>query len=259
MLTKTGLRQHQIVERTRLRRAVTIEDLAAEFGVSMQTIRRDINALCAANILRRKHGGAELIEQPVNTAYDVRRVINAAAKDAIARAAGAMIPDGATVFISVGTTPALVARALRIRKNLTIVTNNMNAAMALTGETSNRIILPGGEMRLPDRDFLGVQATEIFGRYRADFGVYGVGGVDTDGSLLDFHQEEVQAREAIRRNARVAILVADSSKFGRPAPALGGMIDEADHVLTETRPGPGYAEILDRIAGRLHIAEEVAA
>lgn len=257
MLTKTGLRQNRIVERTRLRSAVSIEELAAEFGVSMQTIRRDINALCDANILRRRHGGAELMEHPVNTAYDARRALNTGAKRAIARAVRGMIDDGATIFISIGTTPAIVAHALQGLKNLTVVTNNLNAAMALTDERSNRIIMPGGEIRLPDRDLLSDEASAIFTRYRADFGIYGVGGIDADGSLLDFHRAEVRAREAIRENARCAILVADRSKFGRPAPALGGMMDDADHVVIEARPDADYAVALERIGDRLRVAEEV--
>ncbi|MEX2519486.1 MAG: DeoR family transcriptional regulator [Paracoccaceae bacterium] len=256
MLTKTGLRQNQIVELTRLQSAVTIDELAIGFGVSAQTIRRDINALCDANVLRRRHGGAETIEHPINTAYDARTVINTDAKRAVARAVAAMIPDGTTIFLSIGTTPAIVAQELRGRKNLTVVTNNLNAAMALTGERSNRIILPGGEIRLPDRDFLGAEASAVFTRYRADFGIYGVGGIDRDGSLLDFHQAEIQAREAIRENARVSLLVADSSKFGRAAPALGGMIDDADHVMIEARPCDAFAPILERVAGRLQVVAE---
>lgn len=258
MLTKTGLRQNQIVELTRLQSAVTIDELAVGFGVSPQTIRRDINTLCDANVLRRRHGGAEMIEHPVNTAYDARTVINTDAKRAIARLACAMISDGATIFISIGTTPAIVARELRSRKNLTVVTNNLNAAMVLTVERTNRIILPGGEIRLPDRDFLGAEASALFTRYRADFGIYGVGGIDEDGSLLDFHQTEIQVREAIRENARLSLLVADSSKFGRSAPALGGMIDDADHVLIEARPDAAFAPVLERLAGRLLVASEAA-
>lgn len=256
MLTKTALRQNRIVERTRLRSAVSIEELAAEFGVSLQTIRRDINTLCDANILRRRHGGAELMERPVNTAYDARRILNTAAKRAIAGAVRGMIGDGTTIFISIGTTPAIVAHALLGLKNLTVVTNNLNAALALTDEPTNRIIVPGGEIRLPDRDLLGDEASALFTRYRADFGVYGVGGVDADGSLLDFHRAEVRAREAIRENARRSILVADRSKFGRPAPALGGMIDEADDVVIEARPDVLYAPVLERLGDRLRIAQE---
>src|SRR5690606_18739544 len=116
-----------------------------------------------------RHGGAELLEATVNLDYGTREVQNARAKEAIARRAAALIPHGATVFISIGTTPAKVSEALRGRRNLIVITNNLNAAFALSGEPSNRIIIPGGELRLPDRDILGDNAEALFGRYRADF------------------------------------------------------------------------------------------
>ena len=190
---------------------VSVEALAEEFGVSAHTIRRDINALCEAAKLRRLHGGAEFVENGSNLPYGARAVLHLAAKRAIAAAVAARIPDRATVFLSVGTTPALVAAALAERNRLTVVTNNLNAALALSDNPSNRILLPGGEVRLPDRDMLGEAAIALFGAYRADFGIYGAGGIDRDGALLDFSAEEVRAREAIRANSRCAIFVADRS------------------------------------------------
>ncbi len=252
-MTKVDFRQNQIVERVRERGFVTVEGLAVEFHVSPQTIRRDINALCNLNVLRRRHGGAELLEATVNLDYGTREVQNARAKEAIARRAAALIPHGATVFISIGTTPAKVSEALRGRRNLIVITNNLNAAFALSGEPSNRIIIPGGELRLPDRDILGDNAEALFGRYRADFGIYGVAGVDTDGSLLDFHYAEVRSREAIRRNCRSAILVADRSKFGRAAPAIGGNLLDADRVIIDALPAAAFRALMDRAGEALEV------
>ncbi|WP_209424987.1 DeoR/GlpR family DNA-binding transcription regulator [Pararhodobacter sp. SW119] len=199
-----------------------------------------------------------MLDAPRNTAYDLRRAMNASAKERIGNAVAAMVEDGATVFISIGTTPAFIANALRRRRNLTVVTNNLNAALALSEVESNRIILPGGEVRLPDRDLLGEAASAMFTRYRADFGIYGVGGIDADGALLDFHETEVAAREAIRLNARRAILVADRTKFGRLAPIVGGTLHDVDHAVIDARPDTAYAELLQSIGTRLLVAKESA-
>ena len=188
--------------------------------------------------------------------YGARAVLNAGSKRAIAAAAAAIVPDGATVFISIGTTPAFVAAALAGREALTVITNNLNAAMAVSENSSHRVILPGGEMRLPDRDFLNQQAIDLFSAYRADFGIYGVGGIDVDGSLLDFHEEEVRMRQEFERNARQTVLVADKTKFGRRAAAVGGTIDEADRVIIDQRPGGPYAELLAGVAGDLFVTSE---
>ena len=86
---------------------------------------------------------------------------------------------------------------------------------------TNRIILPGGELRLPDRDILGEDVLAFFSRYRAEFCIFGVAGIAEDGSLLEFHAAEVRAREQIMANSQRSILVIDHSKFGRLAPAVG--------------------------------------
>ncbi|SFI54280.1 DeoR/GlpR family DNA-binding transcription regulator [Albimonas pacifica] len=238
---------------------VTVEGLAEALGVSAHTIRRDLAALCEAAKLRRLHGGAEYIEGGANLPYEARSALNLGPKRAIAAAAARLVPDGATVFLSVGTTPAMVAEALAGREGLVAVTNNLNAALALAANPSHRIILPGGELRLPDRDLLGPAALELIAGYRADLAIYGVGGVDADGSLLDFHADEVAARQAMRANSRRTILVADRSKFGRRAAAVGGRLEEADHVVIDARPGPEHAGLLAPLGDRLLVAAEIEA
>jgi len=121
----------------------------------MQTIRRDVDALCEGDMLHRVHGRIELSEEFLNTPFDQRAGTNLLGKRAIGESAASLIHDGATLFISIGSTPLSVAQALRRRKGLTVITNNLSAAMALSEEVSNRIMLPGGELRLPDRDILG--------------------------------------------------------------------------------------------------------
>lgn len=247
-------RREQILQQARRDGRVMVEELALAFGVSAHTIRRDINTLCEEAKLRRLHGGAEYIEGHANLPYQARAVLNFDAKSTIARAVAAEIPDEATIFISIGTTPAIVAGALAGKQALTVITNNLNAAFALSENPSNRIILPGGELRLPDRDLLGPEAVELFSTYRADYGIYGVGGIDSDGSLLDFHASEVQMREQMRINSRRSILVADRSKFGRRAAAVGGHMREADMLVLDRAPEAPHAQLLEDCRGKLVLA-----
>lgn len=249
-------RRSAILELAQRQGRVMVDALAEELGVSSHTVRRDLNALCEETKLRRLHGGAEFIDGSANMPYASRSVLNFDAKKQIARQVAGIVSDGATVFISIGTTPTLVAQALAEKEALTVVTNNLNAAMALSENSANRIILPGGELRLPDRDFLNEAAIELFACYRADFGIFGVGGIDTDGSLLDFHEPEVRAREQIRANSRTSVLVADSSKFGRRASAVGGRLEEADRIVLDRRPEPPFTALLEPLAAQLEVAQE---
>ena len=107
---------------------------------------------------------------------------------------------------------------------------------------------------MPDRDILGDQVVEFFGNYRTEYGIFGVGGVAEDGGLLDFHRSEVRIREKIRENARKSILVLDTSKFGRSAPALGGDISDMDQVILDIKPQDDFAELLDGLGDRLILA-----
>lgn len=235
--------------------AVSVGSLAERFSVSMQTIRRDIDSLCQGDELHRAHGRIELSKGFLNVPFDQRAGTNLVGKRAIGEATAGMIPDGSTVFISIGSTALSVAKALRRRKCLTIVTNNLSAAMVLSEEMSNRIILPGGELRLPDRDILGNEVVSFFERFRANFAVFGAAGIAEDGGLLEFHTTEVRVNQAIRNSAKKSIFVADWSKFGRQAPALGANISEVDTIVIDRRPADAFAPLLNKNEDRLFIAE----
>lgn len=252
-------RRAHILDLARRDGRVTVEALSEELRVSPHTIRRDINQLCQEAKLRRLHGGAEFIGDRINLPYGQRAVLNYEAKRSMAGAVAARIPDGATVFISIGTTLTLVAEALAGHEGLTVITNNMHAALALSSNPGNRLILPGGELRLPDLDFIDPEASRLFSKYRADFAIYGVGGIDQDGSLLDFQENEVRAREEMRQNARRSILIADRSKFGRRAAAVGGAISDADLVVVDDMPDGVYRALLAGLPGSLVVSRGACA
>jgi DeoR family glycerol-3-phosphate regulon repressor len=127
--------------------------------------------------------------------------------------------------------------------------------MVLSDELSNRILLPGGELRLPDRDIIGEETVDFFSRFRAEFAIYGVAGVAEDGGLMDFHPAEVRARRQMQSHTQTSILVLDQSKFGRIAPALGGSIGDSDRVVVDRSPGSKFLHLLEPLGGRLIYAE----
>lgn len=242
----TTERQAEIAERVRQNGFQSVVDLARHFGVTTQTIRRDINELSDVGVLRRRHGGVELPAPAENIGFEERQTLNFTAKEQIARAVEAHIPDGASIAISIGTTPALAVRHLAGRRGLTIVTNNLVAAVNACALPAVEVHVPGGAVRPDSRDILGAEAEAFFERFKVDIGIYGVGGVDPNGELLDFHQHEVRVRETIRRNARRAFLVLDASKFGRAAHVRGGWISEADLVFCDRDPPEAIRTLIER-------------
>ena len=256
MASKKIRRRDMIQQIVQERGGVSVGALSEMMGVSTQTIRRDLDILCDTEGLRRAHGRIELAQDRLNTPFDQRAGTNLVGKRAIAEVAAARIPDGATLFISIGSTALSVARALHRRKELTIITNNLSAAMALSEEMSNRIIVPGGEIRLPDRDFVGEEVVDFFARFRAEYAIFGTAGIGAEGELLEFHQSEVRATEQMRKNAQASILVIDRSKFGRLAPAVGCNLSEIDSVVCDCAPGPTFSDVLASLDGRIVFAEE---
>lgn len=239
-------RQAEIAELVRRSGFETIGHLADHFSVTTQTIRRDVNDLCDRDILRRKHGGVEPRISQVNLEFDARQSLNVEAKRAIAREVAGRIHDNASVAISIGTTPQMVATYLSGHRALRIFTNNLNVAQIASNNPSFEVFVAGGQVRNTDHDVVGTAAAEFFSSYKVDFGIYGVGGVDAEGSLLDFHADEVAARESIRANSREQFLVLDASKFSRAAHVRGGHVSDASAVFCDASPP---VEILKALKG----------
>ena len=224
---------------------VSTEDLVDQFKVSPQTIRRDLNELADENKIRRHHGGATIPLSSVNTAYTTRKVMQLNEKDTIAEALAKHIPDGATLFIDIGTTPESVAKALvKNHKDLRVVTNNINVAMILMANPDFKVILAGGEVRNRDGGIVGEATLDFIKQFRLDFGILGISGIDYDGSLLDFDYHEVRVKKAIIENSRSVYLAVDHTKFGRNAMVNLGSITELQMIITDQEPPEEIVVIL---------------
>jgi DeoR family transcriptional regulator, glycerol-3-phosphate regulon repressor len=252
MIEILSKRQTRILEIVRQEGFASIEQLAGHFDVTQQTVRRVVNQLCDQGLLRRIHGGVGLPVQNQNLAYGSRQELNLDAKWRIARAVYDFIPDGASLMIGLGTTPEYVAQALSHRKNLRIITNNLNVAAAFARNPEVEITIAGGTLRPFDRDIIGDTAVRFFSGFKADIGIFGVGGIDEDGTLLDFYAGEVQARQSIVANCRTALLVADASKFGRNATVRGGHFSECHRFFTDKPLPAGFEPIAEKYNDRIH-------
>ncbi len=232
----------------RQRGFATIEALAAAFGVTVQTIRRDLNELSAEGRLERYRGGGGLPSSVENVDYAARQITLPEEKRRIGRLAASRIPDHCSVFIDIGTTPEAVARELVGHAGLSVVTNNLHVALTLSRETEFRIVMAGGTVRSGDGAVLGQQTCDTLGQFRVDYAVIGISGIDVDGTLLDFDTEEVRATQAILSHAKTVFLVADHTKFARRPMVKVGSLTQV-HTLFTDLPPPDAAETLMREAG----------
>lgn len=226
-------RQTKILDSARSQNRIFASQLADDLSVAVQTIRRDIRKLCALGHLERIHGGATLASSVGNIGYGDRRALNSNKKNRIAKAAAALIPDNASLFLNIGTTTEAVARALFLHKNLVVITNNLNVANILAEHPSCDVVVTGGRLRRSDGGLTGDLAARAIERFKVDLAVIGASAIDSDGDLLDFDPEEVRLSRQIIDSARTTVVVCDSTKFGRKAPVKIGSLSESRVFVTD--------------------------
>jgi len=237
-------RQREILDLVRQRGFVAIDQLATLFGVTTQTVRRDINELCDRALLVRFHGGAGLPSSVENVAYDERREMSPVEKNAIAVEVARHIPNDASLFINIGTTTEAVAAALEHHSGLRIITNNLNVANILGGNPRLEVIVAGGVVRPRDKAIVGEATLDFINQFRVDIAVIGISGIDTDGTLLDFDYREVRVAQAIIRNSNSVYLATDHTKFGRSAMVRLGHLRDVDMLFTDRAPTPEMRRLL---------------
>jgi len=233
----------------------SIEALALRFNVTTQTIRRDVNRLCERGLCRRMHGGIAPLPATENMDYAHRQRLNHDAKQRIARRVADFVPDRASLFVGIGTTPEQCALALAHKQHLRVMTNNLHAALALSRNPSCELTIAGGRLRNLDHDVIAGEAHGFFSRFSVDIGIYGVGGVADDGCLLDFNEDEVCMRSELARHCRRRFIVIDHSKFGRGATVKGGHLTEASMIFTDQALSPSLQGLLDATGVQVVVAD----
>ncbi|MTI44895.1 DeoR family transcriptional regulator [Roseibium hamelinense] len=252
-------RQAEIAELVQKAGFASVEHLAELFEVTTQTIRRDVNGLCELGILRRTHGGVEPPAPSSNIHYSTRQILNISEKKLIASMVAKHVSNGQSLAFSIGTTPEIVMQSLTGHDSLAVFTNNLNVAFSASSNPSFQVTIAGGRLRHGDRDVLGTSTQEFFNRYKVDVGIFGVAGVDEDGTLLDFHEDEVAARQSILDNCRQSFLVLDHTKFGRTAHVRGGRMSDVSAVFTDRPISDEISNLLAQSGTELHVADEDAA
>jgi DeoR family glycerol-3-phosphate regulon repressor len=247
-------RQADILALARDAGRLDVDSLAARFGVTPQTIRKDLNELCDQGLLERFHGGAMLPSGVANLAYESRRQLATDAKRRIGQRAAELIPNNCSLLINIGTTTEQVALALRSHRGLMVITNNMNVVNILRGYDEIEVIVAGGVLRHADGGIVGAPAVEFLRQFKVDYAIIGTSAIDEEGSLLDYDYREVEVSRKIVETARCVVLVADSLKYERSAPVRIGHLSDVDHFVTDA-PLP---ERLQRICAEHQVAIEVA-
>ena len=232
-------RREEILRLLETERAVHAGTLAARFGVSGETVRRDLEGLEREGLLRRVHGGAvPNTGFSVEPDFDRRESKNDAEKRAIGRRAAELVEDGDTVFIDVGTTTLELARALRGGPAVTVITGSLLIALTLKDEERARVILLGGQVRGGEGTTSGHWAEEMADGFQADKLFLGVGALTAGEGVMDYHIAETNLRRHCIRHARQVIALADYSKLGIKALNVICPAGRLDVLVTDPKADP---------------------
>lgn len=226
-------RHEEILSIVRNKRKTTVEELAAYFSVTPQTIRKNLNELSRKRLIQRTHGGAIPYSGTTNMEHEIRRQISADEKSKIAEKIAHLIPEKSSILLTIGTTTEAVATALEGHNDLLIITNNINVANILRVHPKFEVIIASGVVRPSDGGIVGESASDSLNQFKVDYAVISVSAIDEDGSLLDFDFREVQVLQKIIQNAHNVILAADSTKLTRTAPVRIGHISQIDIFVTD--------------------------
>ncbi len=249
-------RRRAILETVQRTGFVTVDALAEQCSVTLQTIRRDVNDLNELGLLQRYHGGVGPLGSTENTTYEVRRGQQTEAKRRIAHLVAEHVADGSSLFINIGTTTEEVAKTLLARERLRIITNNLNVAAILHRKPDFEVLVAGGVVRHRDGGIIGESAVDFIAQFRADTGIIGISGIEEDGTLMDFDYREVRVAQAIIGHSRQVFLVADHTKFGRNAMVRLGHLDQVTALFTDREPPEPYRDAMQAAGTVLHVAED---
>ena len=230
-------RRRIISERLQAAGRVMVSELNGEFGVSEETIRRDLEWLENAGVAKRTYGGA--VPSGGGKApppYAIRKNTNTEGKLAIAQLAAALVQEGDAVMVDESSTAYYTVQALRTVRDLTVITNSLEILRLAGEKTEWHVISTGGSLLWDVMAQVGRHALETISSYHAKWAFLSCRGVNTQLGIADSSDEIVQVKQAMVRSSDHAVLLADYRKFDRPGFTVLGPLELADHVITDREP-----------------------
>lgn len=241
-------RRKLIFQKLQEEKRVVVGDLSREFGVSEETIRRDLDRLASEGTVVKSYGGAVLNESDkIDMPFNVRKKFNVGGKQRIAALVAGMVDDGDHITLDASTTAVFVAKALRRKQRLTVVTNSVEILVELSDVPGWNLISVGGSLKEGYLALVGPRTTENLRRYRVEKAILSCKGIDPVCGMLDGNEDFSQAKYEMLRAARKRILAVDKTKFGRAAFCKIADLSSVDVVVTDEQPAAEWLERFEQL------------
>ena len=240
-------RRNAILAKLSIEGKVVVSDLAAEYSVTEETIRRDLDKLDREGLARKTYGGAVKNESfNIDLPFQVRKQSNVENKQKIAAVIGSMIKDGDYIMLDSSTTALYVIKNILDRKKITLITNSVEILIELCNKPDWTIISTGGTLKEGGLSLVGYQAERMVEGYHVDLAICSCKGLDTEAGVTDSNERDSQMKKAFFASAKKKVLVVDSSKFNKTSFVKVCDIKDVDIIATNEEPGENWKNIIEQ-------------
>jgi len=236
-------RRNIILEKLQEEKRVVVSELSRRFSVSEETIRRDLDKLHKDGLAIKSYGGAILNENTnIDMPFNVRKKHNTTGKQKIAEIIGSLIEDGDSIALDASTTAVFIAKAIKEKENLTVVTNSVELLVELSDVSGWNVISTGGGIKEGYLALVGPRVLQALDSYNVDKAILSCKGLDMEKGITDGNELFSQVKQGLIKSAKQLILAVDHSKFNKTAFSKISDMEYADIVVTDEKPDAGWLD-----------------
>ncbi|WFR55163.1 DeoR/GlpR family DNA-binding transcription regulator [Anaerocolumna sp. AGMB13025] len=225
---------------------VVVSDLSASFNVTEETIRRDLDKLEKEGFAKKTYGGAIINESlNVDLPYTVRKKANVTNKQYIAEIISSVIEDGDHIMMDASSTAVYVAKHLKNKKNITIITNSIEILLELSEVAGWKVLSTGGTLREGSLSLVGYQAEKMITNYHVDKAIISCKGIDLEKGITDSNEMDAHIKKLMFESANTKILAADNSKFNKISFTKIGDLSDIDIMITDSEPEENWKQVFN--------------
>lgn len=237
-------RRNEILAKLQEQKKVVVNDLSQQYNVTEETIRRDLEKLEKEGLAKKTYGGAVLNESfNTDLPYTVRKKANVKGKQYIAEKIGQMIEDGDHIMLDASSTALFIAKKIKDKKNITVITNSVEILIELSDRSGWKILSTGGRLKEGGLALVGYQAERMIRMFHVDYAIFSCKGIDMERGVTDSNESDAQIKKIICKAAKKKILAVDSSKFDRISFTEVCELADLDMIVTDAEPDEKWKQV----------------
>lgn len=238
-------RRNEILTKLQEDKRVVVSDLSQIYHVTEETIRRDLEKLEKEGLAKKTYGGAVLNDSfYIDLPYTVRKKANVLSKQQIAERIVSRIEDGAHIMLDASSTALFVAKQLKDRKNLTIITNSIEILLEISDRSGWNILCTGGMLKEGGLALVGYQAERMLSSFHVDYAIFSSKGIDIESGIMDSNENDAQMKRLMSKAAKERILVVDYTKFEKISFVKVCEWTDIDLLVTDKEPEERWKQAL---------------